>query len=93
MGYLTCQWLKGNSLINRRHSLEGVSVSLERDCTCDFKDVTITIGMTRKNRDYHLLRLTNQDIERLIPKVLAALDEPVFQRCMENAVSRRAKKV
>ena len=91
MAYITKNWLDGSSWRDRRHGIDEVSLEIA-DATCDIEDVRITISMKREDRYYHLLRLTNKDIEILLPELLASLDESVFLKCMEQTFVRKRKK-
>jgi hypothetical protein len=91
MAYITKNLLDGSSWRDRRHGIDEVTLKIS-EATCDIEEVRITISMTREDRYYHLLRLTNKDVEILLPEVLASLDESVFLKCMEQTFARKRKK-
>ena len=89
MAYLNCQWLKGEVERDRKHKLEEVPLSLATGTWCDRKNVQAVIRMTRKNGDYQFLRLTDTDLNAVLPELLASLDNTQFLACLENAFAHR----
>ena len=79
MGYITNQWLTGYPERRRRFSpIEGaVTASPGNDNWCKRNSVVLEIEVRRSGGNYHQVLLTREEVNKLVPAIVAAADQSV----------------